>query len=106
MQKTFCETTNYLPHCLSNNQNIPIYPKYHYSKLFSSDNISNPGTKSHDDDCQANKIGYNLSVSRNQFFYQSSLIWNNLPVHIKKLEKIETFKKHLKQWIITNIQPF
>ena len=82
------------------------YTKYHYRKLFSSDNISNPGTKSHDDDCQANKIGYNLSVSRNQFFYQASLIWNNLPVHIKKLEKVDTFKKHLKQWITTNIQPF
>ena len=81
------------------------YPTYHHRKLFSNEFDNLPGTRSQQNH-YCNNIGYKLSLSRNQFFYQASQIWNTLPVYLKKMEKIETFKKHLKIWVKTNIRPF
>ena len=73
-------------------------PAYHYRKLFSHDRPLRNNA--------ANNIDYRLSLSKNQFFLQSSTLWNCLPLSLRSIEKKESFKKQLKPWVKENIDPF
>ena len=72
------------------------YPNYHYQKLFSGDR----------NDSSATLPNYSLLISREQFFYQASQLWNSLPPELRNIPKIETFKKRLKLTISQTIDPF
>ena len=62
-------------------------PPYHYKRLF--------GT--------AQRIEFNLSQARSNFFYQSSRLWTALPEDIKASRDKCAFKKSCKKWVRSNI---
>ena len=41
--------------------------------------------------------------SRKSFVHNSTLLWNSLPVEIRKIDKIEMFRNKLKEWIKLNV---
>ena len=47
-----------------------------------------------------------LRLEQNSFIVRGSSSWNNLPVRIRKQEKIGLFKKEAKKWIMQNIPRF
>ena len=73
-------------------------PVYHYRTLFSHIRPQRNNT--------ANYIDYRRCISKNQFFYQASTLWNSLPAALRSIQKKESFKKLLKPWIRDNIDPF
>ena len=94
------QLTSYHAACQTQRIFTSKYPSYHHKKLFTQQR--NNSTRSHDN-YSANNIDYKKSISRGQFFYQSSKIWNSLPINIRKLEKIIAFKKALKPWVLANV---
>ena len=71
-------------------------PVYHYKRLFSRPQENDQIVTRSRTNNNANQINYHLALSRGNFFYQSSKLWNQIPVSIRILEKTETFKKQLK----------
>ena len=41
--------------------------------------------------------------SRKSFVNNTTLLWNSLPVEIRKIEKLEMFRNKLKEWIKKNV---
>ena len=50
------------------------------------------------------RIDNTLSLARANFFYQSSKLWNNVPLHIRKTKNLASFKSQIKIWIKNRIQ--
>ena len=106
-QKTLLEHCNYLsvhqlvtyhsglqmPKIIASKQ-----PKYH-GKRFQNNNTKE--TRFTTDNLIF--IDSKLSIGKSSFFHQASRIWNIIPEDIKSLEKISSFKKSFKKWIIQNI---
>ena len=70
-------------------------PRYHHARLF--ENGTHQQTRSE------TRVDFDLSLSKNSFFYQAAHLWRCLPQHVKTAETIERFKRAIKPWIITNI---
>ena len=93
-----CSLTNQLSvHQLtayhSVNQVHKIYyrqkPSYHFNRLFGQrHDITTRGVAS----MQA-RVDFDLSLARTSFFYQSSRLWNQLPMNMKLNTNYENFKK-------------
>ena len=47
-----------------------------------------------------------LSLYRNSFVFRGSLLWNKLPREIRLESKMSQFKKHLRKWLLENIERF
>ena len=47
-----------------------------------------------------------LAVAAKSFCYRGPSLWNSLPWNVRKAEKLETFKKLVKPWILENIAQF
>ena len=45
-----------------------------------------------------------LTVTRGGFIYRASKLYNMIPIHMKQLEKYNTFKSKIKTWIRQNIK--
>ena len=41
--------------------------------------------------------------TKDAFVYNSTIMWNLLPSDLRKVEKLETFKNKLKEWIKSNV---
>ena len=73
-------------------------PEYHLDRLSSS----------MPDDMQTRRTGglrmeYKLSISRCSFFYRGCKLYNLLPSDLKKIDKMASFKKAVKDWTKKNI---
>ena len=44
-----------------------------------------------------------LALTEKSFLNRSVLWFNQLPIEIRKIDKIEAFKKNLKLWVLVNI---
>ena len=44
-------------------------------------------------------IAFKTNYLKTSFAYNSKLIWNKIPLHIRNLPKISTFKKHFKKYL-------
>ena len=44
-----------------------------------------------------------LEYCRNSFFYMGAKLYNELPLTVRKMEKLDEFKKHLKEFAILNL---
>ena len=73
-------------------------PKYHFNRL---QNINTRESRATLDN--RTFIDFKLSTGRSSFFYQASRIWNLIPEDIKSIEKMLSFKKALKKWVIQHI---
>ena len=103
-----CSLTNQLSvHQLtayhSVNQVHKIYykqkPSYHYNRLFGQrHDITTRGVAS----MQA-RVDFDLSLARTSFFYQSSRLWNQLPMNMKSNSNYDNFKKKTRVWVKSNI---
>ena len=47
-----------------------------------------------------------LSVTQKSFVFRGSTLWNQLPLNVRNSAKIGSFKRGVKQWIISNIDQF
>ena len=48
----------------------------------------------------------NLELYRKSFVYRAIRTWNLVPRHVRNLENLMTFKKHLKTWIFNEVEKF
>ena len=74
-------------------------PFYHYSRFSSTQRRLSISTRSGGTQC----IDYRLSLSRCSFFYRSSRLYSYLPLELRTTEKLEHFKKKLKEWVQKNV---
>ena len=49
------------------------------------------------------EYGATSELIHRSFHYRGTQGYNRIPVHIRKVKNIETFKNKLKQWVSTNI---
>ena len=47
-----------------------------------------------------------LGVAAQSFCYRGASEWNRLPFELRRKDKVETFKKALRIWIVENIPMF
>ena len=76
-------------------------PKYLHKKLslkIPNQNVIFPHRQIH-----TIEINRKLSISRSAFIYRGAHIWNQLPISLRKCEKISTFKGQVKKWVKDNI---
>ena len=73
-------------------------PAYHYRRLFESRENETRIRPGH-----VNRIEFDRSLARANFFYQSSRLWTALPDQVKSSENKHSFKKKCKTWIKNNI---
>ena len=45
-----------------------------------------------------------LNLSKSSFIYRAIKLYNQLPEHIRQVDKITSFKKETKEWVKSNIQ--
>ena len=76
-------------------------PAYHHSRLFVSEH-GDARTRS-TNNFQVNRIEFDLSLARSNFFYQPSRLWSATPDYIKAAPNKTTFKKMSKSWVKLNI---
>ena len=74
------------------------FPAYHYRRLFMKKDDMSIGTRSNDE-YRINRVNFNLSLCRSNFFYQSSRLWSSLPLNIKAMRSKLSFKKKCKSWV-------
>ena len=74
-------------------------PSYHLSRFLSTQREQHIGTRSR----ETPRIDFKLSISRCSFFYRSSVLFSCLPTDLLKVEKLENFKRRLKEWVRRNI---
>ena len=75
-------------------------PKYHYERLFGSDQpVSKTRSRTNIDA----RVDFGLSLARTSFFFQSARLWNCIPISLKINPCKETFKKKTRTWVRNNI---
>ena len=74
------------------------FPAYPYRRLFMKKDDMSIGTRSNDE-YRINRVNFNLSLCRTNFFYQSSRLWSSLPLNIKAMRSKHSFKKMCKSWV-------
>ena len=50
-----------------------------------------------------NEPNYRLELTNNSFRWRSAKLWNQIPNEIKMIDKVGSFKKKLKDWVVKNI---
>ena len=48
----------------------------------------------------------NISLAASSFCFKASSLWNSLSRNLRSVEKIQSFKKGLKEWVLVNVPKF
>ena len=54
---------------------------------------------SHSDTIQIDKNISKLNITRGSFCYRGSILWNDMPIDLRKEETYKKFKIKLKKWV-------
>ena len=76
-------------------------PKYIYSKL-SSEFPYNTRLSQSDSVRMGSEFQCKLELTEKSFMNRATLQFNKLPAELRQTEKIETFKRKLKTWVLEN----
>ena len=106
--RSFCNVTkrsctkNWSSRTILNNVcAMPLDYEYHYNRLSSSINPTRQDTRSKENNLV--RIDLKLSLARSSYFYQAPQVWSSLPLQIRMLKTIESFKTHCSEWIKSNV---
>ena len=78
------------------------YPKYIYSKL-SSQFPYNTRLAESDSVRMGPEFMSKLEITEKSFMNRSTVSYNKLPAELRKISKLEVFKKKLKVWVLENV---
>ena len=81
---------------------LTTYPKYIYSKL-SSQFPYNTRLAESDSVRMGPEFKSKLEITEKSFMNRSTVSYNKLPAELRKISKLELFKKKLKVWVLANI---
>jgi hypothetical protein len=45
-----------------------------------------------------------MSISKKSFMVRSTVMWNSIPLSLRAMQNLETFKKNLKIWTRQNVE--
>jgi hypothetical protein len=82
---------------------LTALPKYIYSKL-SSQFPYNTRLAESDSVRMGPEFMCKLEITEKSFMNRSTLSYNRLPAELRKIQRIELFKKKLKVWVLENIK--
>ena len=75
-------------------------PEYFYDKL-KRQNVEGGRVTRHSDNL---KVEAKLTLTRGGYLYRAAALWNKVPANLKQEAKTLSFKKQLKEWVISNIK--
>ena len=82
---------------------ITSFPQYIYSKL-STQFPYNTRLAQSDSVRMGPEFKSKLEITEKSFMNRSTVSYNKLPSELRKIEKLELFKKNLKVWILENVK--
>ena len=82
---------------------LTTYPKYIYSKL-STQFPYNTRLAESDSVRMGSEFKSKLELTEKSFMNRATVSYNKLPPELRKIPKLETFKKKLKLWVLENVE--